>query len=166
LVNEKKYPKKPTRRKTITNPSKISRTHKPENLELEEWQRLLREIYGQKQDFKLNNLGDHPIFSDFLVTDAETDRIYKVAIRGAEAGMNYCSCPDYSINHPGTCKHIAFTLAQLMKKRGAKKGLSKGIYPDLFRNFPSLWSETGGPFQGRQGCSPPSISLGQTTFRR
>jgi superfamily II DNA or RNA helicase len=128
-LNKKKAPKKPARPKRKPLPLKISRTHKPEHLELEEWQRLLRKEYGQKQSFQLKNQGDHSLFSEFLVTNPESSKTYEVAIRGAEPGMNYCSCPDYSINQLGTCKHIEFTLTRLMKKRGAKKAFQRGHTP-------------------------------------
>lgn len=137
-ASRKKDQKKTTRRKRKPLQLKISRTFKPEHLELEEWQRLLRKEYGQKQPFKLKNIGDHPLFSDFSVTNPETDKTYKVAIRGAEAGMNYCSCPDYGINNLGTCKHIEFTLAALLKKRGAKKAFQKGYdppYSEIFLHY-------------------------------
>lgn len=129
LVNRKKPKKKTPRRKTKPIQLKISRTHKPEHLELEEWQRLLRKEFGQKQSFNLKNQGEHPFFSEFLVTNPASEKTYKVAIRGTKAGMNYCSCPDYSINHLGTCKHIEFTLAALMKKRGAQKAFQQKYIP-------------------------------------
>jgi SNF2 family DNA or RNA helicase len=127
-VSRKKTQKKPIQ-------LKISRTLKPEHLELEEWQRLLRKEYGQKQAFKLKNLSDHPFFSEFSVTNPDSGKTYKVAIRGAEAGKNYCSCPDYSINYLGTCKHIEFTLSQLMKKRGAQKAFQKEYTPTYSEIF-------------------------------
>jgi superfamily II DNA or RNA helicase len=110
---------------------KISRTHKPEHLELEEWQRLLRKEYGQQQPFKLENQGDHPFFSTFSVTNPETLKTYHVVIRGNEPGLNHCSCPDYRTNHLGTCKHIEFTLARLMEKRGAQKAFGQGYRPSF-----------------------------------
>ena len=58
-------------------------------------------------------------FSNFLLTTPQSQKTYKIAIRGEALGDNYCSCPDFSINNPGTCKHIAFTLSQLMKIKGA-----------------------------------------------
>jgi superfamily II DNA or RNA helicase len=127
--NKKMAPRKLARPKRKPLPLKISRTHKPEHLELKEWQRLLRKEYGQKQSFKFKNEGDHPFFSEFSVTNPESSKTYKVAIRGAEPGMNYCSCPDYGINQLGTCKHIEFTLTRLMKKRGAKKAFQRGYTP-------------------------------------
>ena len=88
-------------------------THKPEGLGLEEWQRLLRKQYGEQQDFRVENRGDHPIFSEFILTNPRSQKTYKIAIRGDQPGDNYCSCPDFRINDLGTCKHIAFTLNQL-----------------------------------------------------
>ncbi|MEW6187865.1 MAG: DEAD/DEAH box helicase [Thermodesulfobacteriota bacterium] len=134
-AGRKNAPKKPLRRKRKPTQLKISRTHKPEHLELEEWQRLLRKDFGLKQSFELKNLGEHPFFSDFSVFNPDTQKTYKVAIRGREAGMNFCSCPDYSINHLGTCKHIEFTLADLMKKRGAKKAFQQGYTPGYSEIF-------------------------------
>lgn len=136
--NKKRGNKKAIRKKRNPLQVKISRTHKPEHLELEEWQRLLRKEYGQKQAFTLRNLGEHAFFSDFSVTNPGSNKTYHVAIRGAETGMNFCSCPDYSINFLGTCKHIEFTLAALLKKRGASKAFQAGFtpaYSEIFLHY-------------------------------
>jgi hypothetical protein len=53
------------------------------------------------QNFKLKNQGEHPVFSEFSVSNPESGKTYKVAIRGDSAGINYCSCPDFSINNSG-----------------------------------------------------------------
>jgi superfamily II DNA or RNA helicase len=108
---------------------KVSRTHKPDGMELEKWQQLLRRQFGVQQDFVLKNKGDHPIFSDFQLTNPQSGRIYRIAVRGEAPGANYCSCPDFRINNLGTCKHIEFTLAKLMQKRGAKKAFKAGYVP-------------------------------------
>ena len=52
-----------------------------------------------------------------------------MAIRSLGPGGNFCSCPDYSTNELGTCKHIEFTLARLEKKRGAKAAFARGYRP-------------------------------------
>jgi len=117
---------------------KVPRTHKPEELGLEEWQRILRKQYGVEQKFKLENTGDHPIFSEFLLTNTGSGKTYKIAIRGDAPGDNYCSCPDYSINNLGTCKHIEFTLSRLMKRRGAKKAFREGFvqpYSEVYLSY-------------------------------
>lgn len=112
---------------------KVSKTHKPAELDLEEWQRLLRRQFGQQQNFLLKNTGGHPTFSEFSLTNSQTGKTYRIAIRGVAAGANYCSCPDYAINNLGTCKHIEFTLAQLMKKRGAQKAFASAYLPPFPR---------------------------------
>jgi len=108
--------------------STLSRIHKPDDVTLEEWQRTLRRQFGEKQNFSVVNVGLHPLFSDFVLTNPQSGRTYKIAIRGAAPGLNYCSCPDYSINNLGTCKHIEFTLQKLRQEQGAEKQLTEGGY--------------------------------------
>ncbi|MDO8629369.1 MAG: hypothetical protein Q7R41_02650, partial [Phycisphaerales bacterium] len=63
---------------------KISRTHKPEKLELHEWQRALRRQFGRERagEFEIHNLGKEKIFSEFAVRSPDSGRTYRVAIRG------------------------------------------------------------------------------------
>src|SRR3989304_2890654 len=113
----------------------LSRTHKPEHLTLEDWQVALRREFGQAQNFRLKNIGHHPIFSEFIVINPTTKRNYRVAIRSERLGENFCSCPDFSINTLGTCKHIEWTLGRLRKKSGGIKALSKGWTPPFSEVF-------------------------------
>ncbi len=108
---------------------KISRLRKPEDMPLEQWQIALRKQFGQEQNFRLKNVGDEPIFSEFIVKNPQTQSEYRVAIRGQRIGDNYCSCPDFAVNTLGTCKHIEFTLVKLQRKRGGKKALAEGFKP-------------------------------------
>ncbi|MDR4508385.1 MAG: hypothetical protein MRJ65_09150 [Candidatus Brocadiaceae bacterium] len=108
---------------------KVPRTHKPEDLELEEWQRILRKQFAEQQNYRLKNIGAHPVFSEFLLTNPGTKKTYKIFIRGDIPGSNFCTCPDYRINNLGTCKHIEFTLSNLKKKKGAKKAFLSGYSP-------------------------------------
>jgi len=120
-----------TRRKTPKGCTikKISRLRKPEDMPLEQWQIALRKQFAQKQNFGLETMGDEPIFSEFIVTNPQTNGEYRVAIRGQRIGDNYCSCPDFAVNTLGTCKHIEFTLTRLRRKRGGKKTLEEGFQP-------------------------------------
>jgi len=111
------------------NGRKLSRLRKPDDMSLEAWQVALRRQFGREQNFRLKNLGREPIFSEFEVTNPQTRRTYRVAIRGQGLGDNYCSCPDFAVNTLGTCKHIEFALAKLGRKRGAKKAFSEGFQP-------------------------------------
>ncbi len=114
-----KSPKKPRR------PPKLSRLHKPEGMSLEDWQIELRRQFGREQHYRLENVGDHPIFSAFHVANPQSQNTYRVHIRGVQPGDNYCSCPDFATNTLGTCKHIEFTLAVLERKRGGVSALRR-----------------------------------------
>src|SRR5262245_38776886 len=108
---------------------KLSRLHKPAGMSLEDWQIQLRRQFGREQSYHLENVGDHPIFSAFHVTNPQSQSTYRVHIRGAQPGDNYCSCPDFATNTLGTCKHIEFTLAALERKRGGVAALRAGFQP-------------------------------------
>jgi len=108
---------------------RLSRTHRPDHLAAADWQRALRRQFGREQSFLLENLGKQPFFSEFRVGNPQSKTSYRVAIRGLNAGDNYCSCPDYATNELGTCKHIEFVLARLEEKRGAKAAFARGWRP-------------------------------------
>jgi superfamily II DNA or RNA helicase len=108
---------------------KLSRLHKPEGMSLEDWQVELRRQFGREQNYTLKNLGEERIFSEFEVTNPQTQAAYGVHIRGPNLGDNSCSCPDFATNTLGTCKHIEFTLAMLEKKRGDAAALRAGFQP-------------------------------------
>jgi len=118
------------RRKAQPKDRKLSRLRQPAGMSLGQWQVGLRKQFGRQQKFQLKNLGSELLFSDFRVTNPETKRSYRVAIRGAALGENYCSCPDFAVNLLGTCKHIEFTLGRLERKSGAKAALALGFRPE------------------------------------
>lgn len=132
-VGKKTIAKVSPKRKTAPLPPKISRTRKPDGVSLEDWQRALRKQFGEQQPFILKNIGADTLFSEFALTNPESGKTYRIAIRGESPGVNYCSCPDFHINNLGTCKHIEFVLAKLSQQRGAKKRLREGYAP--------TWSE-------------------------
>src|SRR6516165_9226841 len=82
------------RTKKGRKPAKLSRLVKPASMSLEDWQRELRRQFGREQTYRLKNLSDEPIFSEFEVTNPQTRMAYRVHIRGIQPGENYCSCPD------------------------------------------------------------------------
>jgi superfamily II DNA or RNA helicase len=141
-----------------------SRTHKPEDLRLEEWQRLLRKQYGEQQDFHLENRGDHPIFSDFVVTNPASQKSYKVAIRGENPGDNYCSCRDFEINNLGVCKHIAFTLSRLKGIKNAKSLITEGYVPPFSEVFLSYGLKKEVRFKPGLGAPAELLSLAGEFF--
>src|SRR5437588_113329 len=110
-------------------PAKLSRLYKPQNMSLEDWQVELRRQFGRDQNFKIKNLGDHSVFTEFQVINPQSQNSYRVSIRGPGLGDNFCSCPDFATNALGTCKHVEFALAYLERKRSSKTALQAGFQP-------------------------------------
>ena len=77
-----------------TAEARVSRTRRPPELEVADWQAALRRQFGREQNFGLENLGQEPVFSDFRVHNPASGTHYRVAIRGQAPGQNFCTCPD------------------------------------------------------------------------
>lgn len=90
-------PQKPGK-KRAKKPAKTPRTRKPEHMTLEQWQIALRSEFGRAQKFRLKNLGEHPVFSEFDVFNPQTQRSYRVAVRSNRLGDNFCSWPRIPLN--------------------------------------------------------------------
>jgi SNF2-related domain/Helicase conserved C-terminal domain len=144
--------------KRLTKPKavepRLSRTRRPPQFDIADWQTALRRQFGREQHFGLENLGTEPVFSDFRVHNPASGGRYRVAIRGRELGQNFCTCPDFATNDLGTCKHIEFTLARLEAKRGGKAALASGIAAE----YSEIWLDYAGArrvrFRAGQGCPP------------
>ena len=109
---------------------KVSHVRKPEGLSLEEWQVALRKKIAAEQRMSVKNVGAHPVFSTFKVKNPATDKTYRVVISGEALGINYCTCPDFSINTLGTCKHIESVLRRLRRIKGGRRSLKEGFHPE------------------------------------
>ncbi len=114
------------RKKKSKKAPRLSNTHRPAHMSLEDWQVALRRQFGREQKFKIANRGGHPVFSDFDVHNPESRNTYRVRIRGRAPGDNACSCPDFATNTLGTCKHIEFALARIERKADLRKQLRAG----------------------------------------
>jgi superfamily II DNA or RNA helicase len=131
---------------------KLSRLAKPEGMSLEDWQVELRRQFGREQDFEFINVGDHAVFSDFEVTNPSSGNTYRVRIRGAAPGDNFCTCPDFATNTLGTCKHIEFTLAALEGKRGGAAALRTGFVPAYSEVFLEYGARRAVRFRAGSEC--------------
>jgi hypothetical protein len=138
---KKKIGPRPKGRRSAT--PRLSRLHKPDHLTLEAWQAALRKQFGLEQKFKLENVGDHAVFSDFQVTNPQSKQTYRVVIRGGGLADNICSCPDFATNTLGTCKHIEFTLAKTAPAGGRKRGAAGRVSSFLQRGLSPLWRPAG-----------------------
>ncbi len=94
---------------------KVPYSRKPANMSIDEWQTQLRKQYATDQRFKIKNIGNHPFFSDFEVFNPESGNAYKVSIRDNIKSFHFCTCPDFTINNLGTCKHIEYVLHNFEK---------------------------------------------------
>ncbi len=61
---------------------------------------------ASEEKMTIKALAPNELWSDSLITNAESGKTYRVALRGWERGESYCSCPDFKKNTLGTCKHI------------------------------------------------------------
>ncbi|MBP6719247.1 MAG: DEAD/DEAH box helicase family protein [Rhodoferax sp.] len=141
----------------VAKVAKLSRTHAPAELTPMEWQRALRRQFGREQVFGIKNVGPEPFFSEFLISNPQTQSTYRVGIRGRLAGDNFCGCPDYATNELGTCKHIEFTLARLEGKRGAKTAFARGYQPPFSELY--LRNDGGRSIHFRAGTDCPAAVL-------
>ncbi|MCL6503050.1 MAG: DEAD/DEAH box helicase [Pirellulales bacterium] len=133
-------------------------------MSLEQWQVALRRQFGREQKFRLKNVGGAPLFSEFEVTNPHTGRTYRVAIRGAALGENYCSCPDFAVNTLGTCKHIEFTLARLGRTRAAKLALAAGYHPPYSEVYLQYGAQRVVVFRPGTECPPSLRQLARAYF--
>jgi superfamily II DNA or RNA helicase len=157
-------PNKPSAQASATAETRLSRTRRPTDLPVHDWQAALRRQFGRDQAFGLRNLGSEPVFSDFLVDNPASRSSYRVTLRGSKPGDNSCTCPDYATNHLGTCKHIEFTLAKLARKRGGKAALARGYTPA----FSEIRLDHQGPRQVRfhagSACPPALLARARQVF--
>ncbi len=114
----------------ISDGKRVTRERRPDGMTIETWQTELRRQFGRAQAFLLKNVGDHPIFSEFLVTNPERGTTYRVIIRGIVPGENACTCADFATNTLGTCKHVEFALAKLSRSNGAAQALAAPFCPE------------------------------------
>ncbi|GMV75478.1 MAG: hypothetical protein AMXMBFR78_24280 [Rubrivivax sp.] len=147
-------------------PPRLSHTRRPAQLSPADWQTALRRQFGAEQAFELHNLGSEPVFSEFAVHNPASASCWRVAIRGAAPGQNFCSCPDFATNTLGTCKHIEFTLARLAARRGGKAALRQGFAPA----YSEIWLDYAAArvlrFRAGSSCPPELLAKARALFDR
>ena len=151
------------RRKRAQSP-KLSRHAKPAELSLEAWQIELRRQFGREQKYRIKNLGEEPVFSEYEVANPQSRTTYRVAVRGVQPGDNYCTCPDFATNTLGTCKHIECTLAFLERKRGGKAALAAGCLPPHSEVFLHYGAERQVRFRPGSDCPRELARLASRFF--
>jgi len=116
--------KKPAKGKYKSKPL-LSNTRKPTDLSVSEWQTILRQQIAERSAFKIFNIGDGLVYSDYSVYNNDTKNTYKVALRSMDNSLNFCSCYDFKTNQLGTCKHIEAVLLYISKKPALRRALKQ-----------------------------------------
>ena len=80
-----------------------------------------REERSLKEKFRLQSTNPKQPWTDYSITSAASGKTYRVALRGTQRGVSYCSCPDFRTNTLGTCKHIIYALRRTKAKFLAKE---------------------------------------------
>jgi superfamily II DNA or RNA helicase len=145
-------------------PAKLSRLNKPDGMSLEDWQIELRRQFGREQEYRLKNVGDQAVFSEFEVVNPQSRNAYRVRIRGPRLGDNHCSCPDFATNTLGTCKHIEFVLAVLERKRGGPVALKAGFRPPYSEVFLQYGARREVRFRPGADCPPELARISARYF--
>lgn len=71
---------------------------------------------ARTEKMHIKPMDNRALWTDYIVTNAASGKIYRVALRGWERGESYCTCPDFRKNTLGTCKHILHVLVKVRKK--------------------------------------------------
>lgn len=127
----------------------------------QDWQAGLRRQFGREQPFVLERPGPE---MEFVVTNPASKGRYRVAMRGMEPGDNFCSCPDFATNDLGTCKHIEFTLARLLARRGGKALLARGFAPPYSEIYLAYGGRRRLRFRAGTECPPALAKKGAQMF--
>jgi SNF2 family DNA or RNA helicase len=90
---------------------------KPAHLSVDKWQRALRKQFAIQNPFEIEKITQELVFADYEVRNPQSKTRYKVALRSAVPGANYCDCFDFKVNQLGTCKHIEAVLEYVRRKR-------------------------------------------------
>ncbi len=84
-----------------------------------------RQERARSEKMTVRSMAPKTLWTDYLVTNAESGKTYRVALRGWKPGESYCSCPDFRKNTLGVCKHILHVQRKV-----------KGRFPSAVRNRP------------------------------
>ena len=96
-----------------TKTSDISIPSPPNSRTTDEDEIQRRRLELHDEEFSIANLDlRHPVFSTFRVK-SHSGQTYSVEIRDVRGRQFRCDCADFSINGPGTCKHVEAVLLHL-----------------------------------------------------
>lgn len=74
---------------------------------------------SKTEKFRLKSADPSKPWTDYTVTSSASGRTYRVALRGMDRGVSYCSCPDFRTNTLGDCKHVMYVMRRAKAKFSA-----------------------------------------------
>lgn len=113
-AGRKKHSDKKSKKKA---PKEVPYHKQPEGMSLEHWQAALRRQFAADNPFLVEKISPERVYADYEVSNPASGNTYKVALRSAKPGANFCSCFDFKINGLGTCKHIETVFQYIAHKR-------------------------------------------------
>jgi len=84
-----------------------------------------RQERAVKEKIRIKSSNDTSPYADYSVTNHTSGKTYRVAFRGYDYGVSYCSCPDFKINNLGTCKHLINVEKFVQRTFGKKNVLAQ-----------------------------------------
>lgn len=78
--------------------------------------RAEREERAEKEAMRIESHDPSTPWTDYLVTNPESGKSYRVALRSIGEHEGYCSCPDFRKNHLGLCKHTLRVQSYIRKQ--------------------------------------------------
>lgn len=104
---------------------------------LREEQIDLRRQRAKAGRFVIENLTKKRVFSEYRVTNPESQGQYTVTVHGFDIGDNTCTCPDFKSNTLGTCKHIEAVLEELKDDLPAHLQKKKATFtrPEIYLHY-------------------------------
>jgi len=65
----------------------------------------VRRERAEKESMRVESTDESTPWTDYWVTNADSGKCYRVALRGMGEHQSYCTCPDFRKNRLGLCKH-------------------------------------------------------------
>ncbi len=78
-----------------------------------------RQERAEKERMTLRSTDPSTPWTEYTITNPESGKTYRLALRGLERGQSFCSCPDFRTNTLGTCKHLLHALEKLPRRFSA-----------------------------------------------
>jgi superfamily II DNA or RNA helicase len=75
-----------------------------------------RQERARTEKMRIRSTNPESPWTDYTVTNPESGKTYRVALRGEQPGESYCSCPDFRTNTLGVCKHLLHVLDKVRRR--------------------------------------------------